>query len=151
MAAPALMEMTMPPAARLILALAAAGFSLAAAPASAASPDGLWLIEDGTAQVRIAPCGGALCGHVAWIKEGEPHVDAHNPDPAKRGRSLIGSAVLLGLKPSGSNAWAGSLYNAQDGKTYSGKLTVVDASHVKVAGCVLGGLICKSQTWTREK
>jgi uncharacterized protein (DUF2147 family) len=124
---------------------------LAASPVLAASPTGTWLIEDGTARVRIAPCGTELCGNVAWIKESEPRLDVNNPDPAKRGRSLIGSAVLLGLKPSGPDVWTGSLYNAQDGRTYSGKLTVEDERHVKVAGCVLGGLICKSQTWTRVR
>ncbi|TIU33013.1 MAG: DUF2147 domain-containing protein, partial [Mesorhizobium sp.] len=31
-------------------------------------------------------------------------------------------------------------------KTYSGKATISGAS-LKMSGCVLGGLICKSQTW----
>ncbi|MBV8449030.1 MAG: DUF2147 domain-containing protein, partial [Hyphomicrobiales bacterium] len=96
-------------------------------------------------------CGGELCGNVAWIKEGAPTVDVNNPDPAKRSRPLLGSAVLLGLKPSGAGEWTGSLYDAENGRTYVGKLTVIDDHHVKVAGCVLGGLICESQTWTRTK
>jgi len=119
--------------------------------ASAAEATGEWLIEDGDARVRIAPCGGELCGNVAWIKEGAPTVDVNNPDPAKRARPLLGSAVLLGLKPSGAGEWTGSLYDAENGRTYVGKLTVIDDHHVKVAGCVLGGLICESQTWTRTK
>jgi uncharacterized protein (DUF2147 family) len=101
--------------------------------------------------VRIAPCGAELCGNVAWIKEGAPTVDVNNPDPTKRSRPLLGSAVLLSLKPSGANQWTGSLYDAEDGRTYTGKLTVIDERHVKVAGCVLGGLLCQSQTWTRTK
>lgn len=118
---------------------------------SAADATGEWLIEDGDARVRIAPCGADLCGTVAWIKEGSPTVDVNNPDPAKRSRSLMGSEVLLGLKPSGTSEWTGSLYDAENGRTYVGKLTIVDERHIKVAGCVLGGLICETQTWTRTK
>jgi uncharacterized protein (DUF2147 family) len=118
---------------------------------SAADATGEWLIEDGDARVRIAPCGADLCGSVAWIKEGSPTVDVNNPDPAKRSRPLIGSEVLLGLKPSGTGEWTGSLYDAENGRTYVGKLSIVDERHIKVAGCVLGGLICETQTWTRTK
>jgi uncharacterized protein (DUF2147 family) len=118
---------------------------------SAADATGEWLIEDGDARVRIAPCGADLCGTVAWIKEGSPTVDVNNPDPAKRSRPLIGSEVLLGLKPSGTSEWTGSLYDAENGRTYVGKLTIVDERHIKVAGCVLGGLICETQIWTRTK
>jgi uncharacterized protein (DUF2147 family) len=118
---------------------------------SAADATGEWLIEDGDARVRIAPCGADLCGSVAWIKEGSPTVDVNNPDPAKRSRPLIGSEVLLGLKPSGTGEWTGSLYDAENGRTYVGKLSIVDERHIKVAGCVLGGLICETQIWTRTK
>ncbi len=69
----------------------------------------------------------------------------------KRSRPLLGTAVLLGLKPSGASEWTGSLYDAENGRTYIGKLTIVDERHIKVAGCVLGGLICESQIWTRTK
>jgi uncharacterized protein (DUF2147 family) len=143
----------MPPILRGLLAIVFA-FALALLvpiAVSAADATGEWLIEDGDARVRIAPCGADLCGSVAWIKEGSPTVDVNNPDPAKRSRPLIGSEVLLGLKPSGTGEWTGSLYDAENGRTYVGKLTIVDERHIKVAGCVLGGLICETQTWTRTK
>ncbi len=141
----------MPPLARRLCAIAVALGLLVPIAARAAEATGEWLIEDGDARVRIAPCGADLCGHVAWIKEGSPTLDVNNPDPAKRSRPLLGSAVLLGLKPSGAGQWTGSLYDAEDGRTYTGKLTIIDERHIKVAGCVLGGLICQSQTWTRTK
>src|SRR5580700_6631931 len=141
----------MPPLTRKLAATALAFGLLVPIGASAADATGEWLIEDGDARVRIAHCGADLCGSVAWIKEGSPTVDVNNPDPAKRSRSLIGSEVLLGLKPSGTGEWTGSLYDAENGRTYVGKLTIVDERHIKVAGCVLGGLICETQTWTRTK
>ena len=42
----------------------------AAAPAAAQklSPAGTWLSQTGDTRVRIAPCGGQLCGTIAWVK-----------------------------------------------------------------------------------
>jgi uncharacterized protein (DUF2147 family) len=140
------------PLTRTLFVLAIAIGLLPPLRASAApEPIGEWLIEDGEARVRIASCGAELCGTIAWIKEGSSSVDVNNPDPAKRTRPLLGSAVLLGLKQTGEGQWTGSLYDAEDGRTYTGKLSVVDERHIKVSGCVLGGLICQSQTWTRVK
>jgi uncharacterized protein (DUF2147 family) len=54
------------------------------------------------------------------------------------------------MKPSGTaNKWSGQVYNADDGKTYSGSLTLQDANTIKLEGCIMGGLLCKAQTWTR--
>ena len=52
------------------------------------------------------------------------------------------------MKPNGENAWAGSAFNPNDGKRYTAKLTL-SGDHLITAGCVLGGLICKSFDWTR--
>ena len=41
------------------------------------------------------------------------------------------------------------VYNAEDGKTYSGNLTFTGGNTLKLQGCALGGLICKGQTWTK--
>jgi uncharacterized protein (DUF2147 family) len=52
------------------------------------------------------------------------------------------------MKPNGENAWAGSAFNPNDGKRYTAKLTL-SGDRLVTAGCVLGGLICKSFDWTR--
>jgi uncharacterized protein (DUF2147 family) len=59
--------------------------------------------------------------------------------------------IVLGMKPSGPNVWSGDVYNTQDGRTYSGSFTLISDNAAALKGCVLGGLICKSQTWTRVK
>ncbi len=56
---------------------------------------------------------------------------------------------MITMRPAGANAWEGSLYNFQDGKTYSGRMTMPSADSMSLSGCVLGGLVCRSQTWTR--
>ena len=125
-------------------------------PAFAGDPSGTWLTEGGRSQVHLAHCGDALCGRIQWLKEpsdpatGRPRRDARNPDPGKRDRLLIGVDILLGLRPGETpDQWAGDIYNPEDGKTYQARLTLLDARTLQVKGCVLGGLICKSQAWSR--
>ncbi len=50
------------------------------------------------------------------------------------------------FKATGDNKYAGSITDPSNDKTYSGKATLSGTS-LKMSGCVLGGLICKSQTW----
>ena len=123
----------------------------------AADPSGTWLTEDGAATVRIASCGAELCGTIVALKEpndpatGRPKTDKHNPDPAMRNRPVIGIQIVFGMKPSGTpDKWNGQVYNAEDGKTYSGSITMQGPRSLRLDGCVLGGLICKGQTWTRS-
>ena len=124
-------------------------------PAFAADPTGTWLTEEGKAVIRVADCGGALCGTIVGLQEpndpatGKPKVDKNNSDQGKRARPLIGVQIVLGMKPSGEGKWAGQVYNAEDGKTYSGNLTFTGGTSLKLEGCALGGLVCKGQTWTK--
>jgi uncharacterized protein (DUF2147 family) len=134
--------------------LGAAGLNT---PALAADPLGTWYTADNDSQVRITNCGGALCGAIVWLKEpndpdtGKPKTDKHNPDAGKQNQPLIGVQIVLGMKPSGTDQWSGDVYNAQDGRTYSGSFTMISANAAELKGCVMGGLICKGQAWTRAK
>jgi uncharacterized protein (DUF2147 family) len=108
----------------------------AASPALANDLSGVWLRENGEARVKFDACGDAMCGTIVWIK---PGVDT----PAK-----IGQRVFYELKPSGANAWSGKAFEPASGSEYSGKLSV-DGKNLSTAGCVLGGLICKTVNWTK--
>ena len=136
-------------------AIAAVLLGLGAGGAIAADANGTWLTESGKATVRIAPCADALCGTIVALKEpndpetGRPRTDKNNADPSQRNRPVIGSLIVLGMKPNGANKWSGQVYNAEDGKTYTGAITLQGANALKLEGCILGGLICKAQTWTR--
>ena len=140
---------------RRILLAAAAFLVLAGSGAFAADPVGVWLTDGGKSRIRIADCGGALCGTIVGLQEpndpatGKPKVDKNNSDQAKRARPLIGVQIVLGMKPSGEGKWSGQVYNAEDGKTYSGNLTFTGGPSLKLEGCALGGLVCKAQTWTK--
>jgi uncharacterized protein (DUF2147 family) len=129
-----------------LAALAIVGVS---SPALAADPNGDWLVATKTAVIRIAPCGDALCGNIAWTK-GPAGNDQNNPDPAKRNRSVVGLTILHNMKPTGENRWEGEIYNAQDGKTYSGSIALAGANVLRIEGCVLG-FLCGGQDWSRAK
>jgi uncharacterized protein (DUF2147 family) len=147
--------MTMLRTALVALGLSAIAVSIAA-PARAAEATGIWYTAEQKSQVRITNCGGALCGALVWLKEpndpdtGRPRTDKNNPDASKQSRPLIGVQIVLAMKPSGTpNQWSGDVYNAEDGKTYSGSFTMTGPNTAELKGCVLGGLICKTQSWTR--
>lgn len=139
------------------LVFAAAALFVLASPggASAAEPVGTWLTQTGLSRIRLADCGGALCGTIVWLKEpndpetGKPKTDKHNSDASRRNKPLIGVQIVLGMKPAGADKWTGQVYNAEDGKTYSGNLTYSGGDSLQLQGCALGGLLCKSQTWTK--
>jgi uncharacterized protein (DUF2147 family) len=120
----------------LALALTLAAATLAASPAFSADVSGTWLRDTGASKVKFAPCGGAICGHIVWLKPGA--------DP----KAKVGQRVFFDMKPNGPNSWSGSAFNPEDGKTYTGKMTL-DGGTLTTAGCVMS-VICKSTTWTRS-
>lgn len=142
---------------RLTLANLAVTACLAAAltPAHAAEPLGTWYTAEQKSTVRVAACGNAICGSIVALKEpndpatGKPKIDRNNADAGQRNRPIIGVPIVIGMKPDGAGKWSGQVYNPEDGKTYSGSLTLTGANSLKVEGCVMGGMICKSNDWTR--
>jgi uncharacterized protein (DUF2147 family) len=153
-------------------AVSAATLAIAvlSSPASAADPTGDWLTENGAAVIRIEQCSdaaadpaagedgtaptterqadGALCGAIAWVKT--PGTDRNNPDPAKRNVDIVGLPILLGMRPVSENRWEGQVYNAENGKNYLAYISLVEPDVLKIKGCVLGGLFCGGEKWTRQ-
>ncbi len=122
----------------------------------APSPVGTWLTERGGADIKIADCGGKLCGSIAWVKEpldahGQPKVDSKNPVESLRSRKILGLPILSGFVPSGDGGvWKdGLIYNPDDGRTYRCTLTMVDDHTMRVRGYIGISLLGKTQVWTR--
>lgn len=128
------------------IALAALALASLSLPAHAQDANGTWLTASGETRVRIAPCGGNLCGTIVWVKNTGAK-DEHNPNAAMKSRGLVGINMIQ-MKPAGAGKWTGTLYNPQDGKTYSGSLTQNGANSLSLSGCV-AGIFCRSQNWTR--
>lgn len=138
------------PLAAIVFALCAA----AAGPAHAGDPTGLWLTDTADAKIKIVHCGSAICGNIAWLKEpnenGKPKLDKNNVDAAHRNRPVMGLPIVLAMKPDGADKWTGQVYNAEDGKTYSGNITLTGTNALKLQGCV-AAVFCKTKAWTRTQ
>ncbi|MCA0399797.1 MAG: DUF2147 domain-containing protein [Proteobacteria bacterium] len=109
---------------------------LASAPALANDLAGNWQRTDtGASRVKFSKCGDSLCGTIVWLK------DANGP-------AKVGQRIFYDMKPAGEGKWEGKAFNPEDGKTYSGKMSL-SGTTLTTAGCALGGLICRSVTWAK--
>lgn len=81
-------------------------------------------------------------GETAAITGGGPF--AITLKTGKHAGKRIGS-----MKASGDGKYAGEITDPANDKTYSGKATL-SGNNLKMSGCVLGGLICRSQNWKRQ-
>ncbi len=125
--------------------------AMAAPQQGGGSAVGVWKTETNGGVIEIKRCGASLCGRVVTSEQlrRQPDLkDARNTNAALRSRSLKGLLILSGFTAQGSVWSGGTIYNAEDGKTYEAKLTPVGGNVLKVRGCVFVPL-CKTQTWTR--
>ncbi|ESQ73761.1 DUF2147 domain-containing protein [Asticcacaulis sp. AC402] len=105
------------------------------APAVAqASPQGDWARGDGNATVTIAPCGPDLCAVNTWIKPGLKD-------------EKVGDVLVMSVKAEG-DIWKGKAFDPQRNLNYRLTIRVKDAG-MTTSGCILGGLVCKTVSWTR--
>ena len=139
----------------MTLARLAAATALAAAIASPALADdpveGLWLVQAGTAKVKVAPCASdktKMCGQVAWLKTTGAK-DANNPDASLRSRPIMGMLMIRDFKSAGPGKWTGGkIYDPNSGKTYGSKMSANPDGTLKVEGCIT--VVCQAQTWKRS-
>ena len=140
---------------RTISALLTIGAALALqTPAAAQNSDisGLWRTPvDGGGLVRLAPCGGDICGTVVDSPRLRTHPDqrdVNNRNPDQRDRALRGLRMLRAT-PAGGGRWGdGWVYTPADGRTYRGSLRLLSSGQLRLTGCVVAPL-CRTQTWTR--
>lgn len=108
-------------------------------------PFGLWRNPDGSLVVRLEPCADRLCGVIAWASPAAI-ADAHDSGIAQ---PLVGTQLLIDYRPAGVGIWRGRVYVPDMGGTFLSKIVRKSADALDISGCVLGGLICKHQTWHR--
>ena len=115
-------------------------------PAIASQPYGMW--SKGNVTVKVANCGGKLCGNIVALQTTRAKSDGNNPDVSKRNRSLIGLPVLIEMKPTGDGEWRGFIYNPVDGNTYAATISILGNTLV-VIGCLDGGF-CSINKFARK-
>ncbi len=98
---------------------------------------GAWARGDGIVRATIAPCGSNLCMTDTWIKPGVTD-------------EKVGDKVVFDVKPQADGTLKGSGFDPQRDLKFSVTLTV-SGDQMTTSGCGFGGLVCKSQNWTRIK
>jgi uncharacterized protein (DUF2147 family) len=138
---------------------------VAVASAHAAGADdvlGVWNTQERDAKIEIYKCGIKYCGKIVWLKEptypagskegtpDTPVLDHNNPEPNLRKTPLLGLPILLDFLFAGDNEWNyGKIYDTENGKTYSGILTLVSPHQLQVRGFIIIPLIGGTTTWMR--
>lgn len=104
---------------------------------------GIWITEKSetgpSMAVEIFDCNGKLCGKAVDV------FDAPNKDS-------IGIEILRDMKKKSETSYKrGKIYGSDTKQWHKSKMTLQSDDKLKVSGCVLGGVICRSQLWTRQK
>ncbi len=116
---------------------------------------GTWLTENGKAHVKIENVRGYYFGRIIWLKEplnkdGQHKVDKNNPDKNKQGAPLVGIRLLDGFEYKGKNTWEdGTIYDPENGKTYSCKITLDNINSMRIRGYIGISLIGRTSAWSR--
>lgn len=132
-----------------MLAVASALLMGAAQPASepprALSPFGMWRNPHHTIVVHVYPCASEICGRIVWAAP-EAVADARD---AHYGKPLVGTELLSGYRPDGPGHWAGRVFVPDMGSSFSSKIVLQPTAQLDISGCLIGGFLCKHQTWDR--
>ncbi|WP_238550691.1 DUF2147 domain-containing protein [Blastomonas sp. AAP53] len=105
---------------------------------------GTWENPTGDVRVVTHPCGEELCGKVSWAS------DLAKRDASAGGTpNLIGTSLLRNYRLTKPGHWRGNVFVPDLGDTYYSTIKQLDADRIKISGCILGGLLCKSQIWRK--
>ena len=96
---------------------------------------GAWTRDTGASKLNFAKCGDAICGTITWLK-----------DPS--GPAKVGQRIFTNVKQTAPGKYSGTAFNPEDGKSYSGSITV-NGGTLNGGGCVMGGLICRTVNYRR--
>ena len=117
---------------------------------------GYWFTDDKSCIFHVYKEADGYVGDICWLKEpgdkdGNPYADEHNPSPELRSKPLVGLRLLKGFRHAGGKLWEdGTIYNPEDGRTYSALLRLKDDGKLEVRGYILGLTFLGGSTfWSR--
>lgn len=106
--------------------------------------EGRWLNPKGSVTVRVAPCGPAFCATVI-------DANAKAKATAKKGgtRNLIGTQVMTDFRARGDGTYRGRAFDPKRNLRAPATIRMIGESTLVVRGCLISGIVCKEQRWTR--
>jgi uncharacterized protein (DUF2147 family) len=116
-----------------------------------------WYTKGNKSKVEIYKCESKICGKFVWLKEpltekGKPKIDINNEDEGARGVPIIGLVMLKDFVEDAQtdHAWtAGTIYDPENGKTYSAQMTLNEDGSLTVRGYVGLPIFGRSQEWVK--
>ncbi|MFC4669999.1 DUF2147 domain-containing protein [Seohaeicola nanhaiensis] len=102
---------------------------------------GTWKTEpdDGKySYIEMKQCGAVICG--VAVKSFNESGEYASP--------VLGKQIVRNMKNDGDGQYSGEAWRPSNDKVYVGKATL-NGDTLRMKGCVLGGLICFGQNWTR--
>jgi uncharacterized protein (DUF2147 family) len=116
----------------------------AASQAASVPIEGRWQNPKDTVIIDVAPCGDATwCGDVSWASP-EAVADAESGT-----HGLVGARLLTGLKSDGKGGYTGRIFLPKRKMHATANVRTAGTDTIIVKGCLLAGLLCKEQRWTR--
>lgn len=134
----------------LAAALAAVAPPVRASPAEAASREiddavfGVWQNPKETVQVEIRPCGAYACGVVVWATP-----EAEEKVQQASGKRLLGLELFKDMVRTGKGIWRGKTFVPDLNISLTGVAQVVTPGSLHARGCLIAGVLCRSQNWKK--
>jgi uncharacterized protein (DUF2147 family) len=99
---------------------------------------GSWARVDGGARIEIEACEMRICATNTWVRD-------------TKSDEAVGDKLVMTLKPESGSVLTGEAFDRKRDKTFAMRITLQQANQMTTYGCVLAGLVCKSQNWTRRQ
>lgn len=128
----------------LLASLLLASAAVAMPPAPSSQVIGTWKNPRGTVMVRTESCGANLCGTIVWAAQ-EAIADARDSGE----EHLVGRQLLQDYRQDRPGHWTGEVYVPNMGHSFYSTIVQKGPDRLVIAGCILHGLICRHQEWSR--
>lgn len=117
---------------------------------------GTWYNGSKSGKIQITENNGKYVGKIVWLEEpistktNKPKVDENNPDKTMRNNPIVGLAVVKGFTFEGNGVFGGgSVYDPENGKSYKGKITLIDKNNLDLRGYIGIPALGRTEKWTR--
>ncbi|MDB2705084.1 DUF2147 domain-containing protein [Pseudomonadota bacterium] len=115
---------------------------------------GIWINSAGDGLIEISHVSNEYIGTI--IDSTDPadsdRKDINNIKPDLRDRPLKGLKVIQGLRYTKDNLWTGaSIYDPNNGKTYSCKVTLNDNKEIEIRGYIGLSIFGRTEIWKRAE
>ncbi len=115
---------------------------------------GEWYNQEKTATILVYKKSGLYFGKINTSPESgktKPANDEKNPDKALQTKPIVGLEILKNFVFTKEKIWdEGTIYDPNNGKTYSSFIKMVDYNTLDIRGYVGISLLGRTTQWTRK-